>query len=144
MKQIPLKLQTHLKQAATTTCLLIVIRTRDYRVFGFTTLDENIEFQFPFADQTVYCYASNGVTPSRLQSAADFGIDNTDLSGVTSLGNWSGWSSRLTDAHILAGALDYAEVSIYRVNYLNLNQGAELVMMGTCGQTEINGRQFRC
>jgi len=135
MKRIPIQLQTHLQQPATTWCLLLRVQCKDNTVLGFTTLDTDIAYNDEAG--SINYRAANGLVPQRLQAAADFGVDNTDFSGVVT-------DTGITAQQILAGLLDYAQVSLYRVNYLDLSQGHEIVMVGTCGQTHIQGNQFSC
>jgi len=135
MKRIPIQLQTHLQQPATTWCLLLQVQCKNGTVFGFTTLDADITYN-DGAGEIIY-RAANGLAPQRLQAAADFGVDNTDFGGVVT-------DTGITTQQIVSGLLDYAHVALYRVNYLNLNHGHEIVMFGTCGQTRLYGNQFSC
>jgi len=135
MKRIPIQLQTHLQQPATTWCLLLRVQCKNGTVLGFTTLDEDIHYNDGAG--SIHYRAANGLAPQRLQAAADFGVDNTDFSGVVT-------DTGITAQQILAGLLDYAQVALYRVNYLDLSHGHEIVMVGTCGQTHVYGNQFKC
>jgi len=135
MKRIPIQLQTHLRQPATTWCLLLRVQCKNGIALGFTTLDIDIDYN-DGAGMLTY-RAANGLAPHRLQTAADFGVDNTDFTGVVT-------DTGITVQQILSGLLDYAHVALYRVNYLDVSQGHEIVMVGTCGQTHVYGNQFTC
>lgn len=58
-------------------------------------------------------------------------MDNTDLKGWVS-------DTGITMQQIRAGLFEYAEVSIYRVNYMNLADGHEIMGVGTCGETKFH------
>lgn len=126
MKSIPIALQSHLDQDATTTCLLLRVETKDGTVYGFTSLDADVVYDD--GDGSVTYRADNGFTPERLQTSADLNVDNTDLQGWVS-------SDGITEQQIRAGLFDYAQVRCYRVNYMDLSAGHEVYMVGTCGET---------
>lgn len=132
MKQIPIALQSHLQQPATTWCFLMRVACVGRwagTVMGFTTLDADLEYDD--GKGGVRYRSDNGFKPDRLQTAADFSVGNTDMSGwVTADG--------ITAQDVAAGMFDYAEVTVYRVNYMDLTQGHELVLFGTCGQTKTH------
>lgn len=136
MKSIPLALREHLAQGATTWCLLLRVECVGKwagTVLGFTTLDAPLTYD----DGTgaLAYLPNNGFAPERIEVAADFGVDNTNLVGwVTDTG--------ITEQQILAGLFDYATVSIYRVNYLDLSMGHEVVGVGTCGQTTFSANKW--
>jgi uncharacterized phage protein (TIGR02218 family) len=136
MKRIPLQLQTHLREPATTWCFLLrvaCVGRWDGVVFGFTTLD--VDLSYDDGAGLISYRAENGFKPERIQSAADFSVDNTDLMGWVA-------ASGITVEEVAAGLLDYAEVTVYRVNYMDLIQGHEVVMFGTCGQTKCHGNAW--
>jgi|GEM_PF-929873 len=135
MKRIPIQLQTHLQQPATTWCFLLRVQCKEGTVLGFTTLDSDITYNDGAG--SLHYRAANGLAPQRLQTDSNFSVDNTDFGGVVT-------DTGITAQHILSGLLDYAQVALYRVNYLDLSQGHEIVMVGTCGQTQVHGNQFRC
>lgn len=136
MKRIPIALQSHLREPATTWCFLLrvaCVGRWDGVVLGFTTLDVDLSYD---DGAGVIAYRSeNGFKPERIQSAADFGVDNTDLMGWVA-------ATGVTAEEVAAGLLDYAEVTVYRVNYMDLSQGHEVVMFGTCGQTKFRGNAW--
>lgn len=136
MKQIPIALQAHYDGPSTTTCLLLRILTKSGDLLGFTNLDVDVTYNPATVDPhstgddwgSAVHRADNGFTPERLQATADMSVDNTDLQGWVSV-------SGITENQIRAGLFDYAQVRAYRVNYMDLTQGHELVMSGTCGET---------
>lgn len=144
MKSIPIALQSHLDQDATTLCLLLRVRTKDGTVYGFTNLDADVVYNPATVDPggtgddwgSATHRADNGFTPERLQASADLNVDNTDLQGWVS-------DTGITEQQIRAGLFDYAQVRVYRVNYMDLTLGHELVMSGTCGETQYTATGWK-
>lgn len=134
MKTIPIALQSHLDEDATNTCLLTKIQTKSGQIFGFTDLDEAIVYDD--GEGSVTYSAENGFTPSRLQEAADMAVDNAELMGVVS-------DSGITVQEIRAGLFDSATVTVYRVNYLSLSAGHEVVAYGRSGQTTFSATGWK-
>lgn len=129
MKTIPISLLDHFNQDATTVCLLTRIETKTGRIIGFTDLDEDIVYDD--GDGPVTYSAENGFTPSRLQQSADMAVDNAELSGVV-------MQTGITMQEIRAGLFDAARVKIYRVNYMHLSSGHEIVAYGRSGSTRFS------
>lgn len=134
MKSIPIALQSHLDQDATTLCQLVRVETKDGEVLGFTDLDADVIYDD--GNGSVTYVAENGFTPSRHQASADMAVDNAELSGVVQSGG-------ITEAQIRAGLFDYAKVRIYRVNYMDLTQGHEIIATGTAGETHFSANGWR-
>lgn len=70
------------------------------------------------------------MTIERLQMTADLAIDNTDLRGWVN-------DSGITEAQIRAGFFDHARLWVYRVNYMDLSQGHEVIAYGRAGETKF-------
>lgn len=134
MKTIPISLQNHLDEDATTLWLLTRVETKDGTVFGFCEGDE--DFVYDDGDGAVTYQAENGFTPSRLQGTADLSVDNAEIAGVVR-------DNGITMAQIRAGLFDYAKLRIYRVNYLNPSAGHEIVDVGTAGETVFSDVGWR-
>ena len=135
MKSIPVALQSHLDGDATTLCLLTRIACKDGTVIGFADLD--VDIAYDDGDGTVTYEAENGgLAPQRLQASSDLTVDNTELQGWVS-------SSGITEAQIRAGLFDYAQVRIYRVNYMDTSQGHEIVATGTAGETVFSANGWK-
>lgn len=134
MKTIPIALQAHLDQDATTLCQLTRVETKDGTVYGFTDLDADVIYDD--GDGSVTYRADNGFTPSRQQASADMAVDNSEIEGVVMDGG-------ITMAQIRAGLFDYAKVRIYRVNYMDLSQGHEIIAVGTAGETRFSDTGWR-
>lgn len=134
MKTIPIALQNHLNQDATTLCLLTRVELKSGEVIGFTDLDEAIVYDD--GDGPVTYSAENGFTPSRLQTSADLSVDNAELTGLVT-------DSGFTEAQIRAGLFDYAKVRVYRVNYMSMSDGHEIIATGTAGETTFSENGWR-
>lgn len=138
MKQIPIALQTHLREYATTWCYLMRIACVGKWsgvVRGFTSLDESVDYD---DGQGRLLYRSdNGFMPAKFQQSADFSVDNTEVTGWVT-------DDDISEADILAGMFDSAEVTIYRVNYADLGAGHEVVAFGTLGETQFNENSWKC
>ncbi|HKY54796.1 MAG TPA: DUF2163 domain-containing protein [Anaerolineales bacterium] len=116
MKSIPAALQAHLDGDATTTCFLLKVECVGAfagTVLGSTTLDETVIYD-DGAGSLTYS-ANNSFSVDRLQTTGDLSVDNTELHG------WVG--DQVTEAQIRAGIFSFANVTIYRVNYLDLTTG---------------------
>jgi uncharacterized phage protein (TIGR02218 family) len=134
MKSIPIALQAHYDEDACTTCQLTRVETKDGTVYGFTDLDADVIYDD--GDGSVTYRAENGFTPSRQQASADIAVDNAELAGIVS-------DTGITMQQIRAGLFDYARVRIYRVNYMDLTHGHEIIATGTAGETRFSDSGFR-
>jgi uncharacterized phage protein (TIGR02218 family) len=133
MKTIPVALQAHYDQPATTTCLLTRVACKDGTVIGFTSLDADVTYDDGLG--SVVYRASNGFEMDRMQATADLAVDNTELRGWVS-------ADGITEAQIRSGLFDYSRVRIYRVNYLDLAAGHEIIAAGTAGETKFGRGGF--
>ena len=136
MKSIPIALQTHLNQDATTWCYLCQVRTKSGVVLGFSGLDVDVVYD-DGAGEVTYRADNGGFAPDRIQAAADLAVDNTEMEGWIS-------DTGITEQQIRAGLFDYARVKIYRVNYMDLSQGHEIMAFGTLGETKFSRTGWRC
>lgn len=124
MKNIPAPLQAHLDQDATTTCFLLLIECVGSfagTVIGSTTLDENLVYDAGGGSAglgPITYGAANSFSVDRLETTGDLSVDNTELHGWVA-------DSGITEAQIRAGIFDFARISIFRVNYMDLTQGHE-------------------
>lgn len=124
MKDIPAPLQAHLDQDATTYCFLLLIEcvgTFAGTVIGSTTLDEDITYDAGGGSSGLgpITYGSaNSFSIDRLETTGDLSVDNTELHGWVK-------DSGITEAQIRAGIFNFAKITIYRVNYMDLSQGHE-------------------
>jgi len=129
MKTISVALAAHfaLNAATVATCWLIV--RRDGARFAFTDHVDPLTI-----DGDVYL-ASSGYTSSNIETSAALNVDNLEVSGGLD-------SSAITEADLLAGKWDFAEVRIFEVNYTDLSQGKNKLRRGWLGEVKTNGPAF--
>jgi len=127
MKSIPIALRNHLALDATSWALLMKVVCKDGTVLGFTTLD--VDVTYDDGGGPLLYRADQGFMPERLEAAADLGVDNTDLQGWYSVDG-------VSKERIRAGLFDFADVWIYRVNYMDLFMGREIWAAGTLGESK--------
>ncbi|URA06877.1 putative tail protein [Xanthomonas phage Langgrundblatt2] len=126
-KLIPVSLQDAYGKRGTSTCFIIKVVTRENVVYGFTTADFVVRFDDGLG--VVAYKPDEELRPQNIQSSADMTVDNTKLIG---------WFSQTVEQKILSGAFDAAEITIYRVAYLRLSGGYEIVGYGTVGEIEYS------
>ena len=91
------------------------------KVMGFTSNDEDL-----FFDGVTY-EAATGFEPSVVDTTADMSVDNLDVEGMLS-------DDRITEDDIAAGLYDFAKMTIYLVNWQDLNLPKHIIRRGTIGQ----------
>ncbi|MCF6305001.1 MAG: DUF2163 domain-containing protein [Rhodobacteraceae bacterium] len=106
MRDIPENFQTMLDTGATTVCRCWLLKRRDGVSYGFTDHDRDISF-----DGQVF-QAGSGMDASALESSTGLAVDNGQAVGALS-------AIGLTDADILAGKYDRAEVQQWLVDWRN-------------------------
>lgn len=129
MKTISTALQTHLESECLTLAHCWKVTRRDSTVLGFTDHDRDLVI-----DSVTYV-AATGFTPTAIASQSSLAVDNLDVEGMLE-------SGAITEADILAGRYDFAEIEIFLVNYEDLSQGAVALRKGWLGEVEMKGRQF--
>ena len=129
MKQISTGLATHIAGEVTTLATCWKLTRRDNTVFGFTDHDSDI-----IVDSVLY-KAESGFTPSAVQNSASLSVDNLDIEGMLSAGN-------ITEADIMAGLYDFAEIEIFQVNYNDISHGKLKLRRGWLGEVSLVNQQF--
>jgi len=128
MKTIPISLQDRLSRPTGSWAYLAkVVSKKDGSVYGFTTLDAGIRFNDGIHDVVYDC--SNELRPQNVQQDLSYEADNTELLG---------WFNKSLEKLVLAGRFDRAELTIYRVSYLHLEDGAEVIAYGTVGEIDFS------
>ncbi|QYW02127.1 hypothetical protein CPT_Sonora_024 [Stenotrophomonas phage Sonora] len=127
MKNIPVQLLTALQKSGRSTCYLVKVIDTAGGVHGFATLDAVVNFD----DGTgMLAYLPDQeMRPQNIQSTSDMDVDNTELEG---------WFGPAIENLVVAGLFSLAEVWVYRVSYLRLNYGAEVVAFGNVGKIEYS------
>ncbi len=129
MKNISTGLAAHIAGEVTTLATCWKLTRRDSTLFGFTDHDTDIT-----VDSVTY-KAASGFTPSAIQNTASLSVDNLDVEGMLSSGN-------ITEADIMAGLYDFAEIEIFMVNYNDITQGKLKLRRGWLGEVSLVKQQF--
>lgn len=129
MKQISAQLAAHLAGEVTTLATCWKLKRRDNIILGFTDLDRDIVFG------SVLYKAATGFTPTVIENTSALAVDNLDIEGMIS-------ATSITEADLLAGKYDFAEIEIFQLNYNDLNQGALKLRRGWLGEVSLHKQQF--
>lgn len=136
MGNIGAALLAHMRSESQTLATLWRAKRTDGRIFAFTDLDADIVYDDGSGDGPLTYLASSGVTPSAIEKSADLSVDNMEMQGVLD-------SATITDADILAGLWDSAELRVYRVNYRDLSMGHQWLNRGTLGEVKTGRNSFQ-
>jgi len=129
MKNISTALATHIAGEVTTLATCWKLTRRDATVLGFTEHDADI-----IVDGVTY-KAASGFTPSAIQSTSSLSVDNLDIEGMLD-------ASSITEADIMAGRYDFAEIEIFIVNYDDISMGKLKLRRGWLGEVALAKQQF--
>ncbi|NBX02703.1 MAG: DUF2163 domain-containing protein [Alphaproteobacteria bacterium] len=129
MKQISSELAAHIAGEVTTLATCWKLTRRDGTQLGFTDHDNDFVF-----DSLNY-QAETGFTPSAISNTSSLSVDNLDVEGMLSAGS-------ITEADILAGLYDFAEIEIFQVNYQDVSQGSLKLRRGWLGEVSLHKQQF--
>lgn len=133
-KTIPIALATHQALPATTLCFLQKIGPLpDASYICLTSLDRDVEYDDGSGSGVLTYYAASGMEPSQLSASADLGVDNGETKSLTPVYPAQG----ITVTAVDNGDLDGAQFVVYKVNYLDLTMGHEIMAAGTIGEVRI-------
>lgn len=121
MKALSTGLKAHYASGTTTLATCWKATLTDGTVVAATSLDRDIVFG------GVTYVASQGYSPSDIESSAELNPDNLEIHGVLA-------SPAINDEDIHSGRWDYAAVEVFEVNYANLAQGRNILRVGTLGE----------
>lgn len=128
MKTLGAGMTAHVAQETTTLSTCWKLTRRDGQVFGFTDADDSLT-----VDGVVYV-ATSGYTRSAISTNATLSVDNLDLEGILS-------DDAITEADLLAGLWDFAEIRIFEVNRQDTTQQRKL-RRGWLGEVTIRDSRF--
>lgn len=130
-RTIPVNLQTHLDEPATTTCLLMRVETADGTVLGFAGLDRSVTYDD--GQGSVTYSASQSADLSAFDFTAELGVDTSESHSL-----FLSSAPPITPQMIRAGFLDFARFDVYQVNYEDLTQGHAHLHSGQLGRVKTN------
>lgn len=129
MRTAGVDLTAHLEGECTTLATCWQVTLVDGTLYGFTDYIADLTF----GGQTYL--AATGFNASAITGNADLSIDNLEAIGVLE-------SETLDRDELIAGRWDYAAVSIFLVNYLDLTQGALVQHSGHLGELSLQRGSF--
>lgn len=122
-------LLAHLGSGITTVCRAWLVQRKDGVAFGFTDHDQDLGFDgHHFA-------AATGMTAKAVQQTTGLSVDNTEAMGALS-------AAAVTEADLIAGRFDDAEVRSWVVNWADVAQRIEQ-FRGNFGEVVRAGGAFR-
>ncbi|MGY3437269.1 MULTISPECIES: DUF2163 domain-containing protein [unclassified Marinovum] len=113
-------LAAHVQSGLTTLCRAWAIDRADGTVFGFTDHDRALAFD------GMEFRADTGLSAMALQQGTGLSVDNSEAVGALS-------DASITEADILAGRFDGAEVRAWLVNWQDVSQ-RQMLFRGTIGE----------
>lgn len=122
-------LHAHLASGATTVCRAWAVVRRDGAVFGFTDHDRELSFE------GIRFRADSGLTAGALQQTTGLAVDNSEALGALS-------DAAVTEADLLAGRFDGAEVRAWLVNWAAIGDRV-MQFRGSLGEIVRSGGAFR-
>jgi len=122
-------LYAHLEGGATTVCRAWTVVRTDGTVLGFTDHDRDLVIE------GVTCRADTGMTARALQQTTGLAVDNSEAVGALS-------DASVTEADLLAGRYDGAEVRAWLVNWAEPEERVEQ-FRGSLGEIVRAGGSFR-
>jgi uncharacterized phage protein (TIGR02218 family) len=127
VKSISVALRAHYAQAVTTIATCWRIERTDGEIFGYT--DHVVDILFA----GVTYRAASGHRATAVQSSADFGVDNLDVSGFLD-------DVSIREVDLMAGVWDFAQIDIFEVNYADLTMGVRKLRRGKIGNVSVSTR----
>lgn len=79
--------------------------------------------------------AATGFSPTSVETTDKFSVDNLDVAGILD-------AAAITEADIMAGKYDFAEIEIFMVNVTDLSQGVITHRRGWLGEVTLKNGQF--
>lgn len=124
----PQAMKDHLAGGVTTLARCFAVTRRDGVVLGFTDHDRDLSFD------GITFRAGTGMTAKAIQQGSGLSVDNTEAYGALS-------SAAITEADLLAGRYDGAEVRGWLVNWADVAVRV-LQFRGTIGEVVRSGGAF--
>ena len=129
MTGYPEALKAHLAGGATTVARCFAVVRKDGTVLGFTDHDRDLAFE-----GTIF-RADSGLTAKAIQQTTGLSVDNSEAFGALR-------SDAITEADVLAGRYDGAEVRAWLVNWADPHMRV-LQFRGSLGEIVRSGGAFK-
>lgn len=129
MKTLSPELAGHIDGEVTTLATCWKLKRRDATVMGFTDHDTDI-----VVDNVRYV-ATTGMTSSAVSTSNTLKVDELEIEGMLH-------SDAITEADVMKGLYDYAEVDVFMVNYKEPQSGILSLRKGWLGEVTLKGKQF--
>lgn len=129
MKTVAAGLADHLAEEETTLATCWRVTRKDTLVYGFTDHDKDITFE------GIRYRAASGFVATTAETNAGLNVDDMELEGLLR-------SPSITEAALLAGRWDGAEVRVFQVNWADLSQGALKLRRGWIGNVSKKRGMF--
>ncbi len=129
MRSASSNMAAHLAGEVTSLAVCWKLTLTDSSVLGFTdhTSDLTISSQL--------YKAATGFSPTSIETKDKFSVDNLDVAGILD-------AAAITEADIMAGKYDFAEIEIFMVNVTDLSQGIITHRRGWLGEVTLKNGQF--
>lgn len=134
-KTVSSALNTHLQGTVLTPATCWRITRTDGTVEGFTDHDQDITIDLSDGAGSITYESVGGYTRSSISTSAQLSVDNLDVIGILD-------SDTISEANLLAGRYDFAEVLLFLVNHQDLTQGGVTLRKGWLGEVTINNGEF--
>ena len=129
MRTASANLTAHLANEVTSLAICWKLSLTNGTVMGFTDHTSDLTIS-----ATLY-KAASGFSPTGIETKDKFSVDNLDVAGILD-------SAAITEADIMAGKYDFAEIEIFMVNVTDLSQGVITHRRGWLGEVSIKNGQF--
>jgi hypothetical protein len=150
MIPISAALKAHFQQPYQTTSTCWLVMRTDGTVLGFTDHDQIITFNLEtwmsgfglaalpgiVGTGSVAYSAVAGYTKTDIASSGALNVDNMEVDGILV-------SPSISEDDLRAGLWDYANVTIFTVNWADLTMGALIQRVGTLGEVTIERGAFK-
>lgn len=129
MRTASANLTAHIASEVTTLAVCWKLTLVGGAVMGFTDHTSDLTVS------SILYKAATGFSPTSIETKDKFAVDNLDITGILD-------AASITEADIMAGIYDFAEVEIFMVNVADLTQGIILHRRGWLGEVSVKNGLF--
>jgi uncharacterized phage protein (TIGR02218 family) len=132
MKTASVAMTAHLAGNPTTLAWLWKVKRVDGTILGFTTHDQDLDYDAGDGDGSVTYLARSGFTNSAIASKSDLSVDNLEVTAFLD-------SESITEDDLRAHLYDDAIISILLVNWADLTMGHVTMKRAQLGIVKMQG-----